>query len=264
MTSDRIVETLTRSECDDLLAIRQVGRVVLSAAALPIAVPVAYSLVDGDVIFRPAADLAFGATGTVIAFEVDDFDVQTRVGWSVIATGIASVVTDADEIRALAEAQRPLVARCPRPALRTAVAGAGVRPPGACGTSRKRAEPRSSVPLRVTHVRREDRGLGPPLHPELGEQPGHVVLHGLLGQEQTLADLPVGEPLADELQGLALPLGQPHQRGRPRPAPPRSRSSTCAVTRGSSSEPPAGDRAHRVDEVVTADLLEDVARRRRP
>jgi uncharacterized protein len=107
VTSDRIVEALTRSECDELLALRQVGRVVLSAAALPIAVPVAYSLVDGDVIFRPAAELAFAATGTVIAFEVDDFDVQTRLGWSVIATGIATVVTDPDEIRALVKANVP-------------------------------------------------------------------------------------------------------------------------------------------------------------
>src|ERR1700722_1997550 len=36
-------------------------------------------------------------------------------------------------------------------------------------------------------------GLGPAFHAELGEQGGHVVLHGLLGQEHPLADLPVGE-----------------------------------------------------------------------
>jgi uncharacterized protein len=107
VTSDRIVQTLTRSECDELLAIRQVGRVVLSAAALPTAVPVPYSMVGGDVVFRPGADVHLAPAGTVVAFEVDDFDVRARMGWSVIATGIAAVVTDADELLALAEQNVP-------------------------------------------------------------------------------------------------------------------------------------------------------------
>jgi hypothetical protein len=35
--------------------------------------------------------------------------------------------------------------------------------------------------------------LGAALHAQLGEQRGHVILHGLLGQEHPLADLPVGQ-----------------------------------------------------------------------
>src|ERR1700729_3287139 len=41
-------------------------------------------------------------------------------------------------------------------------------------------------------------------HAELDEQRGHVVLHGLLGQEHPLADLPVGQPFPDQLQDRAL------------------------------------------------------------
>src|SRR6516162_10512139 len=38
---------------------------------------------------------------------------------------------------------------------------------------------------------RVGRGLGTALHAQLGEQGRHVVLHGLLSQEHSLADLPV-------------------------------------------------------------------------
>src|SRR4249919_3248850 len=39
---------------------------------------------------------------------------------------------------------------------------------------------------------------------ELAEQHRHVVLHCLLGNEQPLADLPVGEAFPDQLQDAAL------------------------------------------------------------
>lgn len=40
---------------------------------------------------------------------------------------------------------------------------------------------------------------------ELGEQVPNVRLHGFLGQEQALADLPVHESVRDELEHLDLP-----------------------------------------------------------
>src|SRR5260370_25170559 len=45
------------------------------------------------------------------------------------------------------------------------------------------------------HADRVGRGLGAALHAQLGEQPGDVVLHGLLRQEQPPAHLPPGQPL---------------------------------------------------------------------
>ena len=47
------------------------------------------------------------------------------------------------------------------------------------------------------------------LQAELTEQRRHVVLYRLLGNEQPLADLPVGEAFADQLQDAALVGGQP-------------------------------------------------------
>ena len=90
----------------------------------------------------------------------------------------------------------------------------------------------------------EDRGLGSPFQAELGEQAGDVVLDRLLGQEQPLPDLPVGHPLGDAAQDLALLLGQRGQLSGG-PDPSRTRCSTRAISAGSSSDwpaPPAGCR----------------------
>ena len=59
--------------------------------------------------------------------------------------------------------------------------------------------------LARTQLGGERGGLGAALHAELVEQVGHVVLDGLLGEEELLADLPVGQALAGV--GVALLLG---------------------------------------------------------
>jgi nitroimidazol reductase NimA-like FMN-containing flavoprotein (pyridoxamine 5'-phosphate oxidase superfamily) len=87
---------LTREECMHLLASARIGRVILTEQALPTALPVAYAIDAGDVVFRSAAGAKLSAArqGTVIAFEVDAFDEATRTGWSVVVTGMAGVVSD--------------------------------------------------------------------------------------------------------------------------------------------------------------------------
>ena len=47
-------------------------------------------------------------------------------------------------------------------------------------------------------------GLGPALHSQFGQQRRHVVLHGLLGQEEPFADLPIREAVGDQFQDLSL------------------------------------------------------------
>src|SRR5271163_2398564 len=44
---------------------------------------------------------------------------------------------------------------------------------------------------------REDCGLGPPLHPELGQQPRDIVFHRLFGKKHAGGDLLVGQPLTE-------------------------------------------------------------------
>ncbi len=95
---------LPRDECLHLLATSVIGRVVFTAAALPAVQPVNFALdSDGAVVIRTAAGsrLASAARNAVLAFEVDDFDTETRSGWSVIVTGRADVVRDETELARL-------------------------------------------------------------------------------------------------------------------------------------------------------------------
>src|SRR5580704_15704701 len=66
--------------------------------------------------------------------------------------------------------------------------------------------------LIIEDAHRVGRRLGAAHHAKLGEQRRHVVLHGLLGQEHPLADLPVGQPFPDQLQDPALLSAEPGQR----------------------------------------------------
>src|SRR3954469_15407186 len=55
-------------------------------------------------------------------------------------------------------------------------------------------------------------GLHPGVQLELLQDVPHVVLHGVLADEQPLGDLPVVQALGDQLEDLELTLGEP--RGR--------------------------------------------------
>src|SRR5664279_1640688 len=56
-----------------------------------------------------------------------------------------------------------------------------------------------SLPGVVVRLHDVQRGLGTPLHTELCQQVGHVVLHGLLRQEDPLGDLAVRQAFADQV-----------------------------------------------------------------
>ena len=95
------LEVLSRDECLRLLADSQVGRVVVTDRALPAAFPVNYALLDEDVVFQTAAGskLAAAEEEEVMAFEVDEVEPGLRSGWSVLIQGLASVITDPDDLR---------------------------------------------------------------------------------------------------------------------------------------------------------------------
>jgi uncharacterized protein len=97
----RDIEVLSREGCEDLLSRAEVGRVVLTSQAMPTALPVNYAFDGTDIVFRTGAGAKLQATskGTVVAFEVDDFEVGMRIGWSVVATGIATTVTDPVDLK---------------------------------------------------------------------------------------------------------------------------------------------------------------------
>jgi uncharacterized protein len=89
---------LGRRECLGLLATGEVGRVGVSIGALPAILPVNYTLLGENVLFRtvPGTKLSAATQQQVVAFEVDGFDESGSTGWSVLVQGRASEVTDAD------------------------------------------------------------------------------------------------------------------------------------------------------------------------
>src|SRR5687768_11654088 len=68
--------------------------------------------------------------------------------------------------------------------------------------------PPPRVVCRIQQLRGQHGGLGTPLQSELRQDAGHVVLHGLLGEEHLLPDLPVGQALGDVREQLELLLGE--------------------------------------------------------
>jgi uncharacterized protein len=100
------LEALSDDECRDLLAVAQIGRVVLSIDALPAALPVNYWLIDDAIVFRstPGTKLTAALNHTVVGFEVDEIDPAGHSGWSVLVVGTSTVVSDPAEIARLDQA----------------------------------------------------------------------------------------------------------------------------------------------------------------
>ncbi|MYS13264.1 pyridoxamine 5'-phosphate oxidase family protein [Streptomyces sp. SID4982] len=91
-------------ECRSLLSTHGVGRVTVRGTdGRPAVVPVNYDVSDGEIVFRTAPDSVVAAgVGTEVAFEVDRLDEAMSQGWSVLAVGPASMVTDTEVMRRLA------------------------------------------------------------------------------------------------------------------------------------------------------------------
>jgi nitroimidazol reductase NimA-like FMN-containing flavoprotein (pyridoxamine 5'-phosphate oxidase superfamily) len=94
--ADEGLELLTEEQARDLLARGEVGRIGITIGALPAIFPVNYRLLDGAIVFRtsPGSKLSAATEGAVVAFEVDDYQLADRTGWSVLAVGQAELVHD--------------------------------------------------------------------------------------------------------------------------------------------------------------------------
>jgi nitroimidazol reductase NimA-like FMN-containing flavoprotein (pyridoxamine 5'-phosphate oxidase superfamily) len=117
---DAGLELLTEADCLALAAHRPIGRVAVSVGALPAVFPVNFCFLGRDVVFRTAQGMKLAAAlrGTVVAFEVDDFDVEGHRGWSVLIVGTASEIPVEElaeleplPVRAWAHGQRTHVVR---------------------------------------------------------------------------------------------------------------------------------------------------------
>ena len=96
----RMVE-LGRADALRLLGSVPIGRIVFTRHALPAIRPVNHLVDQDDIIIRThegaalssAAEQA-GPSGVVVAYEADSIDPETRLGWSVVVTGYARLITD--------------------------------------------------------------------------------------------------------------------------------------------------------------------------
>ncbi|MGQ5635823.1 MULTISPECIES: pyridoxamine 5'-phosphate oxidase family protein [unclassified Streptomyces] len=95
---------LDSDEALRLLGSVSFGRIVFTRQALPTVRPVNHVLDNGDIVIRTHEGAALtaragqaGAQGVVVAYEADAIDPDTYLGWSVVVTGYAHLVTDPEE-----------------------------------------------------------------------------------------------------------------------------------------------------------------------
>ena len=99
--SQKEIEKLSRHECLELLRQKTVGRLVYHDDAGPVAEPVNYAIVGDTIVFRVEGGSKRQAmTLPVVAFEVDQLDVDHKGGWSVLARGAGQEVP-LDDVAAL-------------------------------------------------------------------------------------------------------------------------------------------------------------------
>jgi uncharacterized protein len=100
MLVDEGLELLSEDDAWALLASGEIGRVGITIGALPAIFPVNYRVIDGAIVFRtaPGSKLSAAAEGAVVAFEVDDYQLADRSGWSVLVVGRSEVSHDLDDV----------------------------------------------------------------------------------------------------------------------------------------------------------------------
>jgi uncharacterized protein len=90
------LEEISEDECLQLLDRHELGRVAVVVAGQPLIFPVNYALSHRVVTFRTAHGTKLAnAPGTNVAFEIDEYDALTGVGWSVLVQGVGVDATTA-------------------------------------------------------------------------------------------------------------------------------------------------------------------------
>lgn len=99
-----VLARLSEGQCWDRLGTHGVGRIALPVHPGPVVLPVNYAVDAHSIVYRaqPGAVTA-PETGTEVSFQVDWLDDRTSQGWTVLITGTAEHVDDADAVRRLAD-----------------------------------------------------------------------------------------------------------------------------------------------------------------
>src|SRR5688572_32374595 len=92
------LEIIPRKECLLLLAGQKVGRLGFVIDGQPMVLPVNYGIQGDVVVFRTGEGTKLDAARLgKVAFEIDEVDVESRTGWSVVVQGVAEEITDTDD-----------------------------------------------------------------------------------------------------------------------------------------------------------------------
>ena len=90
------LEEISEDECLQLLDRHNLGRLAIVVDGQPLIFPVNYALSHRVVTFRTAHGTKLAnAPGTNVAFEIDDYNASTRIGWSVLVQGVGVDATTA-------------------------------------------------------------------------------------------------------------------------------------------------------------------------
>lgn len=92
------MEIIPRTECLRLLARHKVGRLGFVIHDQPLVLPVNYAVSGDVVVFHTGEGSKLdNAVGSKVAFEVDDIDINSASGWSVVIQGVAEEITEIDD-----------------------------------------------------------------------------------------------------------------------------------------------------------------------
>ena len=92
--SEQPFVTLDEQQCQLLLGTKDIGRIAFSVGGVPEIFPVNYAADRSTVVFRTAEGTRLQrAVMLRVAFEVDDWDPATGIGWSIVVKGVAQGIT---------------------------------------------------------------------------------------------------------------------------------------------------------------------------
>jgi uncharacterized protein len=103
------LEQLPEEECLELLERHNLGRLAVIVDGRPLIFPVNYALSHRVVTFRTGHGTKLSsAPGSYVAFEIDEYEPSTGVGWSVLVQGEAVDATTAiDDVSWTARGANP-------------------------------------------------------------------------------------------------------------------------------------------------------------
>ena len=108
------LEVLSDEDCRALLARRNLGRISFTIDNQPEIFPVNYSTDGSTIVFRTAEGTRLQeSVKRRVAFEIDSWDPEAGIGWSVVVKGIAEEITSGIDPLAAALRARPVVPLAP-------------------------------------------------------------------------------------------------------------------------------------------------------